>query len=142
VLEVKLLWPSTASAVAPLALLAVSSKRRMRLLVVSATHSRPAPSVARPGVGDRLGRSGEGGRADEYSRGRLASALGRGILWLALLLYAHRRHSRDPGGPMTWADHAKTHRWEALSPDWRAIAWRAPNGHDWEAAFGEGASVQ
>jgi hypothetical protein len=36
---------------------------------------------------------------------------------------------------MTWAEGTKTHRWEALSHDWRAIAQRAPNRHDWEAAI-------
>jgi hypothetical protein len=36
---------------------------------------------------------------------------------------------------MTWAYNAKNHRWEALSHGWRAIAQRAPNGHDWEAAI-------
>lgn len=36
---------------------------------------------------------------------------------------------------MTWAYNAKTHRWEALSHGWRALARRAPNGHDWEAAI-------
>ena len=36
---------------------------------------------------------------------------------------------------MTWNYNAKTHRWEALSSSWRAIAQRAPNGRDWEAAI-------
>ena len=38
---------------------------------------------------------------------------------------------------MTWAYNTKTHRWEALSHGWRALARRAPNGtgHDWEAAI-------
>jgi hypothetical protein len=36
---------------------------------------------------------------------------------------------------MTWAYSAVSHRWEALSLGWRALIWRAPNGHDWEAAI-------
>ncbi len=36
---------------------------------------------------------------------------------------------------MTWAYNAKTYRWEALTPTWRAMAWRAPNRHDWETAI-------
>ena len=36
---------------------------------------------------------------------------------------------------MTWVYSAKTHRWEATTHDWRAIAQRAPNGGDWEAAI-------
>jgi hypothetical protein len=36
---------------------------------------------------------------------------------------------------MTWTYNATSHRWEALSPSWRALTWRASNGHDWEAAI-------
>jgi hypothetical protein len=36
---------------------------------------------------------------------------------------------------MTWAYNPKSHRWEALSRGWRALAQRAPNGRDWEAAI-------
>lgn len=36
---------------------------------------------------------------------------------------------------MTWVYSAKTHRWEATTHGWRAIAQRARNGGDWEAAI-------
>jgi hypothetical protein len=36
---------------------------------------------------------------------------------------------------MTWNYSAKAHRWEATTHGWRAIAQRAPNGGDWEAAI-------
>lgn len=36
---------------------------------------------------------------------------------------------------MTWSYNAKQHRWEATGHDWRAIAQRAPNRLDWQAAI-------
>lgn len=36
---------------------------------------------------------------------------------------------------MTWSYNAKQHRWEASAHGWRAIAQRAPNKLDWEAAI-------
>src|SRR5262245_21841214 len=45
VLVMKFCWPSTASALAPLALLAASLKRRTRLLDGSATHKCPVEST-------------------------------------------------------------------------------------------------
>jgi hypothetical protein len=36
---------------------------------------------------------------------------------------------------MTWNYGAKRHRWEATTHGWRAIAQRAPNRVDWEAAI-------
>jgi hypothetical protein len=36
---------------------------------------------------------------------------------------------------MSWAYNAISHRQKALSLDWCALTWRAPNGHDWEAAL-------